>query len=61
MYSIVPRTGFERDLFSYIHRHILRDRRPSTAACPVPRLLGDGDKGMEKVYGEEKRILYWAD
>jgi hypothetical protein len=34
-------------------RHILRDRRPS--------LLGDGDKGTEIVYGEEKNILYLAD
>jgi hypothetical protein len=25
-------------------------------------LLGDGDKGIEKVYGEEKKkILFWAD
>jgi hypothetical protein len=34
-------------------RHILRNRRPS--------LLGDSDKGIEMVYGEEKNILYWAD
>ncbi len=26
----------------------------------LPRLLGDGDKGIEKMYGEEKNILYWA-
>jgi hypothetical protein len=23
-------------------------------------LLGDGDKGIEILYGEEKNILYWA-
>jgi hypothetical protein len=23
-------------------------------------LLGDGDKGIERVYGEPKNILYWA-
>jgi hypothetical protein len=27
----------------------------------VPSLLGDGDKGFEIVYGEEKFILFWAD
>jgi hypothetical protein len=27
----------------------------------LPSLLGDGDKGIEKVYGEGKNILYWAD
>jgi hypothetical protein len=27
----------------------------------LPSLLGDGDKGIELVYGEEKNILYWAD
>jgi hypothetical protein len=29
-------------------RHILRERRPSTAQ------LGDGDKGIEKVHSEER-------
>ncbi len=33
-------------------RHILRDRQPSTAACALPSLLSDGDKGIEIVYGE---------
>jgi hypothetical protein len=28
--------------------------------CPLS-LLGDGDKGFEIVYGEEKHILYWDD
>jgi hypothetical protein len=27
---------------------------------PVPSWLGDGDKEIEIVYGEEKNILYWA-
>jgi hypothetical protein len=27
----------------------------------LPSLLGDGEKGIEMVYGEEKNILYWAD
>ncbi len=39
-------------------KHILRDRRPSTAA--LPSLLGGGNKGDELVSGEEKNILYWA-
>jgi hypothetical protein len=34
--------------------HILRNRRSSTAACPLPSLLGNGDKGIEKIYGEGK-------
>jgi hypothetical protein len=25
----------------------------------LPSLLGDGDKGSEIVYGEEKHILFW--
>jgi len=37
-------------------RHILRDRRPSTAAC-----WAMGGKGIEIVYGEKKNILYWTD
>jgi hypothetical protein len=33
---------------------ILRDRRrPSTTACPLPSLLGNGDKCIEIVYGEK--------
>jgi hypothetical protein len=44
---------------SEAQRHILRDRRPSTA---VPASLKcDGSIGIEIVYGEEKNILYWAD
>jgi hypothetical protein len=38
--------------FNPYQRHTQRDRRPSTAACSA--LLGDGDKGIETVYGEEK-------
>jgi hypothetical protein len=34
-----------------------RDRRPSTAVCPVPSLLGDEDKGNEIVYGDEKYFV----
>jgi hypothetical protein len=37
-------------------RHILRDRWPSTAACPA--CWGDGNKRIEIVYSEEKNILY---
>ncbi len=40
-------------------RHTVRDRRPCTTA--LPSLLGDGDKWIEIVYGEEKNILYWPD
>ncbi len=36
-------------------RHILRNRRPSTAACPA--FLAMGDKGIEIVY-DEKKISY---
>jgi hypothetical protein len=36
-------------------RHTLRDMDP--ARLPA-RLLGDGDKGIEKVYGAENNILY---
>ncbi len=27
----------------------------------LPSMLGEGDKRIEMVYGEEKNILYWAD
>jgi hypothetical protein len=55
---------------------VLRDRRPSTAACPLLHLLAKGDKLNEIVYGEEKKyfelsrleqprqdknLLYWHD
>jgi hypothetical protein len=36
-------------------------KRQATQHGCLPSLLGDGDKGIEKVYGEEKNILYWAD
>jgi hypothetical protein len=36
----------------------IRDRRPSTAACPA--CCGMGVKGIEIVYGKEKNILYLA-
>ncbi len=44
-------------------RHILRDRRPSTGACPAacPSSLCDGEKRNEIVVGEEKYSLYCAD
>jgi hypothetical protein len=35
--------------------------RQSTQHGCLPSLLGDGDKGTEIVYGEEKNILYWTD
>jgi hypothetical protein len=35
-------------------------RHPTQQGC-LPRLLVDGDKEIEKVYGEERNILYWAD
>ncbi len=43
----------------YNQRHILRDRRRSTTACPS--LLGDVNKLSEIVSGYENKILYWAD
>jgi hypothetical protein len=27
----------------------------------LPSLLGDGDKGIKIVFGEDKNILYWAE
>jgi hypothetical protein len=36
-------------------------KRQATRNGCLPSLLGDGDKEIEKVYGEEKNILYWAD
>jgi hypothetical protein len=36
------------------YRHLLRGRRTSKTACQVPSLLGDGDKWIEIVVGEEK-------
>jgi hypothetical protein len=59
------------DLERYIRRYSEKKyewgmQRPHTKrqanqhGC-LPRLLGDGDKGIEIVYGEEKNVLYWAD
>ncbi len=36
-------------------------KRQATHHGCLPSLLGDGDKGIEMVYGEEKNILYRAD
>jgi hypothetical protein len=46
-------------IHGFIQRHILRDRRPSTAACPACWAMGP--KEMKIVHGEEKNILYWAE
>jgi hypothetical protein len=35
-------------------------KRQATQYGCLPSLLGDRDKGIEIVYGEEKSILYWA-
>ncbi len=35
-------------------------KRQATQHGCLPALLGDGDKGMGIVYGEEKNILYGA-
>ncbi len=36
-------------------------KRQATQHGCLPRLLGDGDEGIEIVHGEEINILYWAD
>ncbi len=36
-------------------------KRQATQHGCLPRLLGNGVKGIEIVYGEDKNILYWAD
>jgi hypothetical protein len=36
-------------------------KRQATQHGCLPSWLGDEDKGIEIVYGEEKNILYWAD
>jgi hypothetical protein len=36
-------------------------KRQATQHDCLPSFLGDEDKGIEKVYYEEKNILYWAD
>jgi hypothetical protein len=37
-----------------------RTKRLATQQGCLPSLLGDGEKGIEIAYGEEKNILYWA-
>jgi hypothetical protein len=44
-------------MYTKYQRHILRDRRPSTAACPLLHLLAKTDKLNEIVYGEEKKYF----
>jgi hypothetical protein len=46
---------FSRGLGSETHNN----RQVAQHGC-LPSLLGDGDKGIEMVYGEEKNILYWV-
>ncbi len=48
----------------YFSREGLRDthtNRQATQHGCLTSLLGDGDKGIVIVYGDEKNILYWAD
>ncbi len=40
----------------FYQRHISTNRQATQHGC-----LGDEDKGIEIVYGEEKHILYWTD
>jgi hypothetical protein len=35
-------------------------KRQATQHGCLPSLLGDGYKGIEILYDEEKKILYWA-
>ncbi len=35
-------------------------KRQATQHGCLPSLLGDGDKGIEIVFGEEKNILNWT-
>jgi hypothetical protein len=43
-------------IYSLARRNILKDRRPSTAACWMV-----GTKEMKKLTCKEKNMLYWAD
>jgi hypothetical protein len=45
--------------WSYYQRHIGTKRQATQHGC-LRSLLGDGYKGIEILYGEEKNILYWA-
>jgi hypothetical protein len=40
---------------------VTHTKRQATQHGCMPRLLGDGDKGIEMLYGEKKNILYLAD
>jgi hypothetical protein len=50
----VPKVGGLR--YEYAGPERRTERQATQHGC-LPRLLGDGDKGIEKVYGEEKIIL----
>jgi hypothetical protein len=50
--------GYPRELRFLPETH---SKRKGTQHGCMPSLLADGDKGMEKAYGEEKSILYWDD
>ncbi len=39
----------------------MHTKRQATQHGCLSSQLGNGGKGIEKVYGEEKHILYWAD
>ncbi len=49
-----------RDFITPCNPETHTKRQATQDNCP-PSLLGDGDKWIEIVYGEEKHILYWAD
>ncbi len=50
-----PSEGTKQYSMWFNQRHILREKRPSTAACPA--CGGDEDRGIEILYGEEKNIF----
>jgi hypothetical protein len=75
-FSVVCDLIFLRSLFTFpcasnylsmrptpleVHSPKTHSKRKATQHGCLPILLGEGDKGIEIVYGEEKNILYWAD
>ncbi len=55
---LIHALGYPRELRFWPETH---NKRQATQHSCLPSLLGDVDKGIEKVYGEETSILYCMD
>jgi hypothetical protein len=60
-FPLCPSICFPLCVLSWLSHPQTNTKRQATQHGILPSLLGDRDKGIVIVYGEETNILYWAD